>query len=143
MSMSAILKEGEENKYVELLRTLGDFDEDGVIRRDESDEYAGTVENDKNAFLWGWSPGSHADRQNLVLYGADRACLERGVFGEDNYALTRYTPISRTPSFIPHVTTEQIWLTLVCAGYLALSPITLPVTVYAYTKRKREKGEWK
>jgi hypothetical protein len=143
MNLAAVPKNGEENKYVELLRTLGNFDKDCVIQHRESDEYASNVEDGKNAFLWGWSPGSTVDRDNLVHYGADQACLERGVFGEDNYALTRFTPISRTPSFIPHVTREEIGLTLFCAGYLAMLPITLPVTVYAYRKRKREKGEWK
>lgn len=65
-STDPLLFDGEENKYVKLMRTLGNFDKSRVIRAHDADEYASVVEDGGNAFLWGWSPGSTVDRENLV-----------------------------------------------------------------------------
>ena len=83
-----------------------------------------------------WLPGNRIHESRWVRLVVEEVYWIGG-FGDRAYI--GWIPVDEWRN----VTREEIGLTLFCAGYLAMLPITLPVTVYAYRKRKRQKGEWK
>lgn len=142
------VEDGEEGKYIQLLRTIGGLNREAYdVDPHPKDSFSKTsfrVSDLPNCKIVTWTPSSKVDQNRCVKYGADLCCLERGAFGEDNYALKRMQPATRTPLHIlPGVTVskEEMECAVFLAGYVLFFPITVPVTVYAIWTRKKSKGE--
>jgi hypothetical protein len=161
------IEEGEEGKYIQLIRTIGGLDKESydIGERPQNSRRPSHVPKCK---IMTWSPASKDDMNTCVKYGADLCCLERGAFGEDSkillgvvssetlanytqnhpdYALKQMQPMTRTPLHIPflpgvNVSKEEMECAVFLTGYVLFLPITAPITAYAILNRKKKKGEW-
>ena len=127
--------------FYELLSTIGSVEEESIQRAVNYNRYPSL-----NSKLLSWNPQSWTDLEVCVRHGADMTCLNRGVFGDDLYALKMLQPATRTPINIrlfPNVSKEELEMGAFVAAYLLTLPISIPLTAWAVIARKKMKGEWK